>query len=127
MHEDGVGMAATFEAEFLGRTAAATRPASGFFSWVDGAPAEGYRAPRGDDGSVSVAIAPRRAKPASDRVAVLTGAYGAQVLTPLIHAEFGDSVRVVEVANDYFGGNIGGDRSRGRRRPGQSAGRRTRG
>lgn len=46
MHEDGIGMARTFEQEFLGLTDEAITPAAGFFSWVDGAPAEGYRAAR---------------------------------------------------------------------------------
>ncbi|MGH1490844.1 MAG: DUF512 domain-containing protein [Acidimicrobiales bacterium] len=46
MHEDGIGMARTFELEFNGETEHAVTPAAGFFSWVDGAPAEGYRAAR---------------------------------------------------------------------------------
>src|SRR3954449_13227058 len=46
MHEDGVGMARTFERELLGLVAVPTGVQSGFFAWVDGAPAEGYRAPR---------------------------------------------------------------------------------
>ena len=43
MHEDGIGMARTFEAEFAGPTAddADRRPRPGFFAWVDGAPADG--------------------------------------------------------------------------------------
>ena len=44
LHEDGIGMAVTFGREFRGETAEATSTASGFFSWVEGAPAEGYRA-----------------------------------------------------------------------------------
>jgi hypothetical protein len=46
MHEDGVGMARTFELELLGATDTPVGPRSGFFAAVDGAPAEGYRAPR---------------------------------------------------------------------------------
>src|SRR5438105_1296720 len=45
-HENGVGMARTFELELLGEKQTATGVHAGFFSWVDGAPAEGYRAPR---------------------------------------------------------------------------------
>ena len=41
MHEDGVGIARTFEAEFRGEVSQATGPASGFFAWVEGAPAAG--------------------------------------------------------------------------------------
>ncbi|MSW45387.1 MAG: DUF512 domain-containing protein, partial [Actinobacteria bacterium] len=44
MHEDGVGMARTFELEFTGRVDSPTGVATGFFAWVDGAPATGYRA-----------------------------------------------------------------------------------
>lgn len=105
MHEDGVGMARTFQAEFAGRADSATRPASGFFSWVDGAPADGYRAPRADPGSVGVTISRRRERPAG-KVAVLTSEYGAQVLRPLIETDFGTEVRVLAVPNEYFGGNI---------------------
>jgi hypothetical protein len=44
MHEDGIGMARTFELEFAGSVAEATGVQPGFFAWVDGAPAAGYRA-----------------------------------------------------------------------------------
>src|SRR5690606_26038335 len=54
--------------------------------------------------SVPVALGPsRRPRP----TAVLTGALGAAVLRPLIATLDRDDVRVVEVANDFFGGNIG--------------------
>jgi putative radical SAM enzyme (TIGR03279 family) len=50
MHEDGVGMARAFEREFTAGRELGAGPVSatrsGFFAWVDGAPAEGYRAPR---------------------------------------------------------------------------------
>ena len=53
MHEDGIGMARAFEQEFWavgeGTPDGGIRqraPAAGFFSWVDGAPAQGYRAVR---------------------------------------------------------------------------------
>ena len=101
MHEDGIGMARTFEAEFLGHAAGATGPRAGFFSWVDGAPAEGYRAPRTTPGQVS--IRPRRTAP----VGILTGHYGAQVLEPLVASLGRADVRIVPVANEFFGGNIG--------------------
>jgi putative radical SAM enzyme (TIGR03279 family) len=111
MHEDGVGMARTFEQEFLGLVEQPTGPQSGFFSWVDGAPAEGYRAPRnpaGDTGlrqsgagSVVVALSPRRDAP----VGILTAPYGAQVLAPLIASLQRADVRIIEVRNEYFGGN----------------------
>jgi putative radical SAM enzyme (TIGR03279 family) len=99
-HENGIGMARAFAESF-------TRPVArvpggvrhGFFASVDAAPAEGYRAPR-------LATAPAGA---DDRpVTVLTGAYGARVLEPLVasHDRWAD-VTVLTVANDFFGGNIG--------------------
>jgi len=101
MHEDGVGMARTFEQEFTGASSDLTPAQPGFFSWVDGAPADGYRAPRTD--GVAVQLRPRPTAP----VGVLTGAYGATVLAPLI-ADLGrDDVRIVAVENQFFGGNIG--------------------
>jgi putative radical SAM enzyme (TIGR03279 family) len=100
-HENGVGMAAAFEAGFLGRTDRALGVQSGFFQAVDGAPAEGYRAPRGgsESGPAPVRLSPRRDAP----IAVVTGEYGARVLEPLA-AKMG--ARVVPVRNEFFGGNI---------------------
>ena len=104
MHEDGIGMARTFEREFRGLTEHATGVRSGFFSWVDGAPGEGYRAPRlRPDGTAPVQLTPRIDAP----VAVLTGPLGAQVLAPLVTELGRADVRVVAVPNDFFGGNIG--------------------
>ena len=112
LHEDGIGMARTFEREWHGLTEVATGPQSGFFAWVDGAPAAGYRAPRnpaGDTGlrgcgtgaATTVTLGARRDAP----IAVLTGEYGAQVLAPLL-AELGRSdLRIVPVHNEFFGGN----------------------
>ena len=96
LHEDGIGMARSFQREFAGEVETPIGPRAGFFHWVDGAPAEGYRAPRGQ-----VTLRPRRTAP----VAILTGTYGASVLTPLLDGR--DDVRVVPVENRFFGGNIG--------------------
>jgi len=84
-YENGVGMAAALRAGF--------DPAahSGFFAAVDGAPAEGYRAPRATP-----------SEPTAGPVAILTGAYGAQVLAPIV----GSRARIVAVPNHFFGGNI---------------------
>ena len=54
MHEDGIGMARTFELEFNGALSQPTGPQSGFFAAVDGAPAEGYRAPRNPAGDTGL-------------------------------------------------------------------------
>ncbi len=104
MHEDGIGMATTFEREFRGEVDAATGVAPGFFAWVEGAPAEGYRAPRQDadaSGAQPVGLRPRANAP----VGVLTGELGAQVLAPLLAQLERDDVRVIAVKNDYFGGS----------------------
>ena len=105
-HENGIGMTRTLEREVLGLTDSPTDVASGFFAWVEGAPAEGYRARRtvgGEHGGI--VFAPRRNAP----VAILTGEYGATVLNDVLRpvlAEIGrDDVRVVPVVNEFFGGN----------------------
>ena len=104
MHEDGIGMARTFEREFQGAVDEPTGVRAGFFAWVDGAPAEGYRAPRTRaDGPTPVQLRP----PVTAPVAVLTGPLGAQVLTPLVATLDRDDVRVLTVDNQFFGGNIG--------------------
>ncbi len=104
MHEDGIGMARAFEAEFTGAVDEATGPKAGFFSWVDGAPAEGYRAVRHRaDPADKIQLRPRRNAP----IGVLTAPYGARVLQPLIDLLGRDDVRICVVENRFFGGNIG--------------------
>jgi putative radical SAM enzyme (TIGR03279 family) len=106
MHEDGIGMARTFELELTGQVDRPTGPQPGFFAWVDGAPAEGYRAPRLADTprpAGSVTLRPSRTAP----VGILSGPLGAAVLGPLVAGLGRDDVRVVPVANRFFGGNIG--------------------
>ena len=123
MYEDGIGMARAFETEFFEASDEPTAPRSGFFAWVDGAPADGYRAPRLDSpaavvsagasacsdgvggGGVAVALSPRvrRDLPA----AVLTGTLGAPVVSPLVRSLGRGDVRILPVENRFFGGNIG--------------------
>ena len=108
MHEDGIGMARTFEAEFEGRAAQSTGVADGFFAWVegrlDGQPFEPYRGPRtGDALDLPVQLKPRRNAP----IGILTGEYGARVIGPVVERLQRDDVRVIPVANQFFGGNIG--------------------
>ena len=106
MHEDGVGMARTFELELTGAVDQATGVRAGFFAWVDGAPAEGYRAPRtsgcGGGGGSTVVLRARRDAP----VGILTGEYGARVLGPLLARLDLPHVRLVPVRNEFFGGNV---------------------
>jgi len=122
MHEDGIGMARTFEAEFNGTAAEVTGVQRGFFAAVD-APASppnpaaytGLRSPCSadvdpvsvdpvsDTRSTAITLRPRRTAP----VGVLTGTLGAPVITPLIESLSRDDVRVIPVSNDFFGGNTG--------------------
>ncbi len=105
-HENGIGMAATLAAEVAAAAGGAdvdgTGPRSGFFAWVDGAPACGYRAPR----SGRVRLRRRRAP---GPVVLLTGEMGARVLEPLrgtLSEVAGVAVRVRAVRNRFFGGTI---------------------
>ncbi len=113
MHEDGIGMARTFAMEFTGQVDSPVGPQSGFFSWVDGAPAAGYRAPRNPAGDTGlrgcggptdeggVRLRPR----VGAQIGILTGEFGARVLQPLIDDLGRDDVRVIPVVNEFFGGN----------------------
>lgn len=112
MHEDGIGMARTFEMEFKGLADSATGVRSGFFAAVDlpanpaaytglrahGACESGNRATK-----TTVTLSPRRGA----STGVLTGPFGAQVITPLITELGRDDIRVIPVENQFFGGNTG--------------------
>ncbi len=112
MHEDGIGMARTFEAEFLGTADGVTGVRRGFFAVVDAAPLPpnpaaytGFAQP--------VTLTRRPPQPASPDpaegtpVAILTGEFGARVLRPLVDTLGRRDVRVIPVVNEYFGGNTG--------------------
>jgi len=107
-HENGIGMARTFAAEvdaaLAGHAVTGVGPRAGFFASVDGAPAAGYRAPR----TRRTRLAVRDARGGAP-VVLLTGEYGARVLTPHV-AALGDlagvDVRLHPVPNRFFGGNI---------------------
>ncbi len=110
-HENGVGMVRCFEAAFAGGLDEARPPASdgaavpgrsGFFAWVEGAPAEGYRAPR----TVEVSLGRRRQAVSGLPVTILTGAYGERVLRSLLDRSGFAHVAVLVVENEFFGGNI---------------------
>ncbi|HVM41611.1 MAG TPA: DUF512 domain-containing protein [Acidimicrobiia bacterium] len=126
-HENGVGMARVFEAEVRARLAGeevdALGPRDGFFAWSDGAEAgpafpcapEGYRAPRTVETPVELGLrsgtySRPKGQEVGRAVGVITGEFGAEVLAPLLgdlseHA--GVPIRLVPVANRFFGGNIG--------------------
>ena len=116
MHEDGIGMARTFEAEFHGRSNDATGVRRGFFAAVDAPPnPAAYTGLRtstpcstGDshaaaDRSTSISLRPRRNAP----IGILTGELGAPVIGSLIDSLDRDDVRVIAVRNEFFGGNTG--------------------
>ena len=106
MHEDGIGMARTFEAEFIGEADEATGPRRGFFAAVDlpSNPAA-YTGLRSGVNAVTtpVSLGRRHTGPTT----ILTGRFGARVLAPILErAGYGD-VRIIPVENDFFGGNTG--------------------
>jgi putative radical SAM enzyme (TIGR03279 family) len=127
-HENGIGMAAQFErevrAELVGQPVDIQGTRTGFFAWVDGAPAEGYRAPRVTESPTESvpestesptesvpesSESPTESVPRKTGITLLTGEYGARVLAPVaddLAAAAGAPVRVVPVANRFFGGNI---------------------
>ncbi len=108
-HENGIGMARTFYGEVAGALRGAPVTVDvphrgGFFQWVDGAPADGYRSPR-RSGAVALAVEGR----GGGEVALLSGEYGARVLEPVLPAlaeAAGRPVRALPVRNRLFGGNI---------------------
>jgi putative radical SAM enzyme (TIGR03279 family) len=109
-HENGIGMVRAFESDVVaalrGEDAAGIGPRAGFFAWVDGAPADGYRAPRGAAGTVA---SPHGGKATTRGVGIVTGEYGARVLEPMLPAlrdVAAVPVRLVAVPNRFFGGNI---------------------
>jgi putative radical SAM enzyme (TIGR03279 family) len=108
-HENGIGMARAFIDGFTNpKKAGPGGVRHGFFASVDAAPAEGYRAtrlpPQGDE---PVAVGATHGRADHRPVTVLTGTYGARILRPLLAAHPRPDVEVREVANDFFGGNIG--------------------
>ena len=107
MHEDGIGMARTFELEFNGQSADATGPQRGFFAAVDAGslprnPAA-YTGLRSCAATAQVVMRPSRQAP----VAILTGELGARVVAPLVDRLGCPDVRIVPVRNEFFGGNTG--------------------
>jgi putative radical SAM enzyme (TIGR03279 family) len=97
--ENGIGMARAFEQELLGDRPPPEEGRGGFFKWVEGAPAEGYRAPR------LMAPVPLQLGKKNQSVSILTGEYGAAVLGPLLSRAGFSDVEVLSVRNDFFGGN----------------------
>ena len=108
-HENGIGMARTFEAEVRAALAGdddlvPTGPRSGFFASVDGAPADGYRAPKTQHRRRRAERAAPKRLPAVLASSPVSSARA--VLEPLL-GELPGNVRLLPVKNTFFGGNIG--------------------
>jgi putative radical SAM enzyme (TIGR03279 family) len=104
MHEDGIGMARAFELELFGEKVDASGPEAGFFAWADGSASQGadyeaYRGVRATPGQL-LHVRPSRRAP----IGILTSDFGARVLRPLVERLGRDDVRLVPVANEFFGG-----------------------
>jgi putative radical SAM enzyme (TIGR03279 family) len=104
MHEDGIGMARSLELELRGETDEATGPQAGFFAWADGAGEDGAYEPYRGQRAAGDQLVIRPSKHAP--VAILTAPYGARVLEPLLPLLDRGDVRIVEIDNQFFGGNI---------------------
>lgn len=116
MHEDGIGMARTFELEFEGRSDQATGVRSGFFAAVDlpsnPAAYTGLRQHGGESHHTPVPVSigarrPTSGGPSDAPVGILTGEFGARVIEPLVARLGRPDVRVIPVRNHFFGGNTG--------------------
>lgn len=103
-HENGIGMIRAFHDE-IERMEAGGHTGSpvvtGEWRTIAAAPATGYRAPN---------VSNRRPQVAgSDPVVLVTGEYGARALAPVLSrlgALAGRRLRILEVANEFFGGNV---------------------
>ena len=103
-HENGIGMIRAFldelDAAEAGRQGSFPA-ATGAWNEVPAAPAEGYRELRPDFSS-------GRDRP-DGPVVIITGDYGARVFAdvlPRLEALSGETLRILAVRNDYFGGNV---------------------
>ncbi len=103
-HENGIGMIRAFYDEVT-RLEAGTHDGlpqiTGEWRTIQSAPATGYRAPT---------VTMRSKRPGGPGPAVIvTGAYGAIALRPLLprlEALAGRNLRILEIPNDFFGGNV---------------------
>jgi len=94
-------MVRAFERAFHGETAAGGGRAPRLLRLGGRAPAQGYRARRSVGGPGTQSAADGRP------VTIVTGAYGARALAPLVAAHQRSDVEVLAVENRFFGGNIG--------------------
>jgi putative radical SAM enzyme (TIGR03279 family) len=99
--ENGVGVTRAFEREFALRERTQSAGHSGFFSSIDGAPALGYRAVRFRPKGFG-----QRRSAGAVSVAIVTSTYGKLALGRVFESKGQSPVDVIEVTNEFFGGNI---------------------
>ncbi len=127
-HENGIGMVRGLYDELdrlEGRASGEAPVVTGEWRHVPAAPAEGYRAPR--------TTRPARPVDGPGPVVLVTGEYGAAALRPVmprLEALANRTMRILEVRNEFFGGNtavagllVGADLERALRRDDRPAGR----
>lgn len=115
MLEDGVGLVRSFMDAFTGVGPEVMGRHDGFFASVDVSNPTDYTGamnPTADTSlrasrpvAVSVSPRPHSSQKSSKPLAIVTGAYGAQMFTRLMDGSEVSGVTIVEVANEHFGGN----------------------
>lgn len=109
--ENGVGMVAefrdVFEKTVSGRQSQQAPRKTGFFQWVEAAPAFGYRQEKlpAESTQVSSTITSRPRNP----VVIMTGEYALPILSPMVEELkniLNVDIKVKGVKNEFFGGNI---------------------
>jgi len=93
--ENGIGLVAAF-CDSFNENSAMEKLGTGFFQSVDGAPALGYRAPRGGSDQMY----------SGENVVIITGEYAKPILRTLCDDNGFADVEIMTVENAYFGGNI---------------------
>lgn len=112
MLEDGVGLVRSFVDSFRGLTSEVSGRHDGFFAAVDAPNPTDYTIttnPTSDTSlrpvkSTPVTIGSSR-RNVDKPLAIVTGSYGAKVFAELLVDDLEGRAEVVEVVNDYFGGN----------------------
>lgn len=108
MLEDGIGIARSFIDAFRGERSDLRHHDGGFFGSIDATSYVRAVNPAAETSlrhrTVPVSIT-ARARTRHERLAVVTGELGAEVIAPLVTEASGDRVEVVAVRNEYFGGN----------------------
>lgn len=112
MLEDGVGLVRSFIDSFSGIGADLGGKKAGFFASVDSSSPTDYVRPVNPAAetslrsSVPVTLSIRHREPSTEApLAIVTGAYGASVIRSVLTEMDFPHVPVVEVTNEYFGGN----------------------